>query len=214
VAKIVNLSAGVTRPPLDRFGSAAVGFLLLLVLAGSVQRLIVRRSGVIRTVPVRLAPPLPEGVHLVVSQIKPDPQDMYKYNVVSMVESFMSGHSLSHSRSISGPGGSVLVGLTSAGRTEIQTCLMDTGLAAVDMEQMLHQDRLLSSSNRVEKIKVTLIGGLTGRPRTRRPCWLVQLKADRMLQDGSRSQSELESRLLALTWPTLRSLRSTLLVNP
>ena len=200
-------SSSSSSPYLSRSAASLLAFLFLMLVVAGAHRLLIKRSGVIRTLPARAVPRMPVGFALSVSLVRPDPQNKYEYSVPELVKSFFPGHVLSDSRRITGGGGAVLIGQKASGSTEVQTCLMESGSAAVDLEEMLQQDRLVASESRTERIKRTVVGALTGRPRTRRPCWLVQLTEMRAPGDA-RSQAQRDQEILNLIWPALKSLKS------
>jgi hypothetical protein len=208
VPKAINRNPDCSHLFSSRLTFIALGFLFFVLITGSVQRLLFQRSGIIRVLPVASLPSRPEGVDLSVVQVRPDPQNKYLYHVPAMVKSFFPDHVLTAPRSVSGSGGTVLVGRTAAGHTEVQTCLMDSGVAQVDLKSMLWEDQRLAASSRFERVRLTLIGALTGRPRSRRPCWLVQLKAGPMLKKTYLTNKDIEAKLLEVIWPTLKDLRS------
>lgn len=199
--------------PASRLTAVAFVVLLLVVGAGVIQRLLAKRAGILQVLPSTNLPSVSQNLRLSVSQIRPDPQNKYKYSVPEIVESFFPEHVLTNSRRVKGPSGTVLVGQTSEGQAEVQACIMATGRAEVDLDAMLRQDQLLTSSAPTERIKVTLIGALTGRPRSRRPCWLVQLAANSREDVFARARNEQDKQLLNAIWPILESLRPILKVN-
>lgn len=198
--------------PTSRLTAVAFVVLLLVVGAGVVQRLLTKRAGILQVLPSTNLPSVSQNLRLSVSQIRPDPQNKYKYSVPEIVESFFPEHVLTNSRRVKGPSGTVIVGQTPDGQTEVQACIMATGRAEVDLDAMLRQDQLFTSAPS-ERIKVTLVGALTGRPRSRRPCWLVQLASNSREEVFARARNEQEKQLLNAIWPVLESLRPILNVN-
>jgi len=197
-------------PPTSRLTAFAFAALLLVFGAGIVQRILTKRSGVMQTLPSSVLPSVPQGLQISVSQIRPDPQNKYQYNVPAMVESFFPEHVLSEPRRITGPGGTVMAGHTSEGQAQVQACIMATGRSEVDLDAMLRQDQLSTSSTPIERIKITLVGALTGYPRSRRPCWLVQLSANARQEVFPPNRKQQEDKLVSSIWPVLESLRPTL----
>lgn len=196
--------------PVSRSTALAFAVLMLVFSAGFVQRLLAKRSGVIKVLTSSILPSVPQGFQLSVAKIRPDPQNKYRYSVPAIVESFFPENVLIQPRRVTGPGGSVMVGSRSAGQTEVQACVMATGRAEVDLEAMLRQDQISTSSTPTERIKSTLVGALTGHPRSRRPCWLVQLSSDVGQEVSARNTKAQEDKLVASFWPVLESLRPIL----
>ena len=185
---------------------AILWLLLFLTALALLQRAFFRRSSLS---PVAVESSLSPGspvVDLRVYRVRPEPFSSDTYQLAHMVQSLKPEAVLSNRIVVQGPVGEVALGRSPAGRLALQTCLMDSGRAAVTHTRMLEEVRFDGPVSLRQRMPLLLRGVLLGRPLTSRPCLLVQLTAAQPLPPSVQARAEAESQLLQVAWPLLEGL--------